>query len=76
MTQEIKINPEDVKEVLLDDGWHEVGEGSFDENAPRFPGGKGTKNFAFTDLDYCDEGRQVIITRLAGPLSSIRAVRG
>ena len=76
MTQEIKINPEDVKEILLDDGWHEVEEGSFDLDSPKYPGSNGGKNFAFTDLDYCDEGCQVIITRLAGPLSSIRAVRG
>ena len=74
MTQEIQV--EDVKGVLLPDGWHEVEEGSFDPDSPKFPGSNGDKNFAFTDLDYCDEGRQVIITRLAGPLSSIRAVRG
>ncbi len=74
MTQELQA--EDVKEVLLPDGWHEVEEGSFDQDAPKFPGSDGEKNFAFTDLDYCDEGHQVIITRLSGPLSSIRAVRG
>ncbi len=73
MTQEIQA--EDVKEVLLQDGWHEVEEGSFDPDSPALPGGKGT-GFAFTDLDYCDEGRQVIVTRLSGPLSSIRAIRG
>ena len=74
MTQEIQ--PEEVKEVLLPDGWHEVEEGSFDPDSPKFPGSNGEKNFAFTDLDYCDGGRQVIITQLSGPLSSIRAVRG
>lgn len=74
MAQEIQ--PEDVKEVLLPDGWHEVEAGSFNQDAPRVLGGNGEKNFAFTDLDYCDEGHQVIITRVAGPLSSIRAVRG
>ncbi len=74
MTQELQA--EDVKEVLLPDGWHEVEEGSFDQDAPKFPGSNGTRGFAFTDLDYCDEGAQVIITRLTGPLSSIRAVRG
>ena len=73
MTQEIQA--EDVKEVLLPDGWHEVEEGSFDPDSPRFPGSNREKNFAFTALDYSD-GRRVVITRLAGPLSSIRAVRG
>ena len=73
MSQEIQ--PKDVKEVLLPDGWHEVEEGSFHPNSPALPGGNGTRGFAFTDLDYCDEGRQVIVTRLSGPLSSIRAVR-
>ncbi len=74
MTREIR--EVDVKEVLLQDGWHEVEEGSFDLDSPKFPGSNGEKNFAFTDLDYCDEGRQVIITRVAGPLASIRAFRG
>lgn len=74
MTQEIQ--PEDIKGVLLPDGWHEVEEGSFDLDSPKFPGSNGAGGFAFTDLDYADEGRQVRITRVAGPLSSIRAVRG
>ena len=74
MTQEIQA--EDVKEVLLPDGWHEVEEGSFDPDSPKFPGSNGAKNFAFTALDYCDGDRRVVLTRVAGPLSSIRAVRG
>ena len=74
MAQEIRA--EDVKEVLLQDGWHEVEEGSFDQDAPKFPGSNGEKNFAFTALDYSDRDRRVFITRLTGPLSSIRAVRG
>ncbi len=35
MTQEILA--EDVKEVLLQDGWHEVEDGSFDQDAPQVP---------------------------------------
>ena len=74
MTQEIQA--EDIKGVLLPDGWHEVKEGSFNPDSPKFPGSNGEKNFAFTDLEYADEGSQVFITRVTGPVSSIRAVRG
>ena len=70
-----KLQAKDVTEVLLPDGWHEVEEGSFNPDVSAFPGSKDEENFAFNDLDYCDGGRQVIITRLSGPLSSIRAVR-
>ncbi len=74
MAQEIQ--PEDIKGVLLPDGWHEVEGGSFDPDSPKFPGSDGEKNFAFSALDYSDRDRRVVITRLTGPLSSIRAVRG
>ncbi len=73
MVQEIQ--PKEVTGVLLQDGWHEVEEGSFNPDSSAFPGGNGTRGFSFTDVDYCDGGRQIIITRLSGPLSSIRAVR-
>ncbi|MEV7417735.1 hypothetical protein [Streptomyces sp. NPDC089919] len=62
-TMSLGMTPNNVKAVLLADGWHHVSEFTLGPS----PFGDGAEWFAFTEA--LDDGRQP--TRLAGPVSTI-----
>lgn len=75
----LAIDPSRVAEVLLHDGWHKVAGTSFDLDSYEFVApeglvlhGGGKSNISATGFLFTEQG---VTTELAGPLSSILAVR-
>jgi len=87
----LDIDPQRVMRVLLADGWHEVSPGTFDLDSyeyckPRPEGvkeeysdilhGGGASGICATGFVFEDgDGNQIEGSKVAGPLSSILAVR-